>query len=447
MKRIGFLISKQHLIPHGGIGQFSKGFAEMCERLGFFVDIIVDEVPDNYNPLHEQLMQMDNVNVVYPTHGGWGGTRHQKIHAFSETINFEKVTRFRDCIMEAMQKNLYDAFLVNTPEALFSVYALGIQEYVNVIFYTHNENLVFKDNTFKGVFNDVYDPMIDAFMRLPGITIGTQTERNVSELNSASAWHLPMPIPERDLLKSSRSAKKEGVLFIGRWEERKGPKEFIKLIEDTGLPAKVMTNSNGAKKFKEALEAIGAKYEIKQSIVGKEKVDFIKSAKVFFMPSKSESYGFALMECLGHCPCVVLSKYNWHDNFLTTKNLFRVSQKEAASLVKDLHDDYQIVDSDDGLEYIKKIDAECDETWRIMFEQFKGRQSTSSSATITSRDDLFYSDYIESLGRFASVEDVVSVLGNRHRFNVLYDKTSTYLSKTKTSLPKKPSKVSLDDLF
>jgi hypothetical protein len=52
--------------------------------------------------------------------------------------------------MVAMQDHLYDAFVINTPEALFSTYALGMKDYVQTIFYTHNENLVFKNNNFKG---------------------------------------------------------------------------------------------------------------------------------------------------------------------------------------------------------------------------------------------------------------------------------------------------------
>jgi len=42
-KRIAFLISDQHFIPHGGIGSFAKGFTEMCGRIGWKVDIILDK--------------------------------------------------------------------------------------------------------------------------------------------------------------------------------------------------------------------------------------------------------------------------------------------------------------------------------------------------------------------------------------------------------------------
>ena len=48
-KRIAFLISDQHFIPHGGIGSFAKGFTEMCGRIGWKVDIVLDKAPTNFN--------------------------------------------------------------------------------------------------------------------------------------------------------------------------------------------------------------------------------------------------------------------------------------------------------------------------------------------------------------------------------------------------------------
>lgn len=445
-KRIGFLISSQHLIPHGGIGQFAKGFAEMCQRLGYMVDIIMDQSPTK-NSLVTHLESLPNVSFVHEP-GEWQGLRHQKIHAFSESINYERVMKFRDSLMRAMQTRLYDTFIINTPEALFSTYALGIQEHVQTVFYTHNENLVFPNNAFKGVFNDIYDPMILNMCKVPGLYIGTQTQLNATEMYTAHkilASFLPMPIPERSLLESSSRVEKSGVLFIGRWEDRKNPKEFIKLIADTKLPAKVMTNSNGASKFKAALDDIGATYEIRESIVGQEKVDFVKSAKVFFMPSKSESYGFALMEAIGHTNAVVLSDYEWHKNF-DGRHINVCSKKQAADTVLRLYNEDI---SDAKLEYIKSVDADCDARWQTFIESFVCKQSTSSAATICKSSSTFVKDFIDGLGRFASIEDLISIYGNKHRFSVHHTIDGTWLS-VNGEMPKEKKTndiVTLDDFF
>jgi hypothetical protein len=58
-----------------------------------------------------------------------------------------------------------------------------------------------------------------------------------------------------------------------------------------------MTNSNGAKKFEKAFSDAGiTNYEIKAGITGEEKVEFIGSSSVFFMPSLRENYPFAFLE-------------------------------------------------------------------------------------------------------------------------------------------------------
>ena len=47
-KRIGFLVSYQTLIPHGGIGQFAKSFCELMDLHNIKVDIVTDKnIVDN----------------------------------------------------------------------------------------------------------------------------------------------------------------------------------------------------------------------------------------------------------------------------------------------------------------------------------------------------------------------------------------------------------------
>ena len=46
-KRVAFCISDQHLVPHGGIGQFAKGFVEMANKIDWKVDIITDKPTTN----------------------------------------------------------------------------------------------------------------------------------------------------------------------------------------------------------------------------------------------------------------------------------------------------------------------------------------------------------------------------------------------------------------
>jgi hypothetical protein len=179
-KRVAFLISSQHLIPHGGIGQFCKGFLEMAKDLNWCVDFIMDKEP-NEGSFIEYLKTIVG-KVVYPTKP-LSNKNHTQTFAFSDSFSLERMINFRDSMMLALQSNLYDLVVVNTPEAIVPLYSLDIQENIPLVFYTHNENLVFKDtNSFKGVFNGTFDEFFTRVMSSDGIIVGTQSSRNAVEL-------------------------------------------------------------------------------------------------------------------------------------------------------------------------------------------------------------------------------------------------------------------------
>jgi len=179
-----------------------------------------------------------------------------------------------------------------------------------------------------------------------------------------------------------------------------------------------MTNSNGEKKFIKAFEEAGIKdYEIKAGITGQEKVDFIRSSAVFFMPSLRENYPFAFLECLGHMPCVVLDNQDWSDNF-NEKYFHKVNIKDAAETIVDIYCDLQ---SEEALDYVRKLDDEVAQGWVSFLDNFAGKRSNTNSAKINTYETVKYSDYITELNRkHLAREDFESVLGNKHKFLSVY---------------------------
>jgi glycosyltransferase involved in cell wall biosynthesis len=424
------MISDQHLVIHGGIGQFAKGFCEMAELNDCVVDLILDTKPRDVFFKHSGL-------TIWPK-TPLGLADHRNIFAFNDSYCLERAINFRDSLMLAFQKNLYDMILINTPEAFLGTYCLDFARYIPVVFYTHNENLVFRDEKFKGVFNPTFDAFFIEAMRSKDLIIGTQTIRNVNELTETgcNSCCLPMPMPERGLLEPYEG-KKEGLLFIGRWEERKDPKEFFRVAEKLQLPVKVMTAARSVKKFQDRLNILGLKHDVRGGITGQEKVDFIRSSKVFYNPSKSESYGFSFLEAAGHCHVVVLDDYNWTDNF-DSRLCHKVKKADVVNLIKRL---YTQDLSEDNLALISKIDQDTWTNWGLLLNGFVGKKSNSSAADVYYWDNFLIEDFIKSLGRFASSEDIISILANRHKFEVTYDKTDTWLSTTGQVMPKK------EDLF
>ena len=430
-KRIGFLISDQHLIPHGGIGQFAKGFTEMCDRLNWKVDIIVDKKPTNQ--FSELLMSL-GANIVYSKEP-LRYTDHTNTFAFSDTINFEKIVNFRKAIMLAFETNIYDMLICNTQEAMSAAYAVTVNSYIPVVFYTHLHSMIFRESQGSDVFLSSYHNFYNKHMEFSDIIIGTQSQKNIDELTKHGATNcklLKMPMSERGLLESSTETKK-GVLFIGRWEEGKNPEAYIKVMKECKLLCKVMTNSNGAKKFEKAFKDAGiTEYEIKAGIVGKEKVDFIKSARIFFMPSLRENYPFAFLECLGHAQCLVLDNQDWSDNF-DSRFFHKVNISEAHEYIKAL---YSINQIPEALAYVQNLDAEVSEGWIKFLDEFAGKKAKTNSAKVNEYDTVKYTDYIKELNRTQIArEDFESVLSNKHKFRVIYTDKDTWLTKDPNFVP------------
>lgn len=436
-KRIAFLISDQHFIPHGGIGQFAKGFTEMCQTLNWKVDIILDKPPTND---FSEYVKMLGANLVFPE-DGLKYSDHTATFAFSDSINFEKVVNFRKSILHAFHTNIYDMLVCNTQESMSAAYSMGISRYLPVVFYTHSYSMVFRDEQdFSDVCIDAYHTFYNKHMEFGDIFVGTQSQNNKNELTKYGATNcevLRMPLSERGLLQPNLGLR-EGVLFIGRWEERKNPAAYIRVMKECKLPCRVMTNATGAKKFEAIFKAEGiTDYVIKAGIVGQEKVDFIKSCAVFFMPALGENFPFAFSECLGHMPCVVLDNQDWSENF-DSKYFTKTTLSKAAHHITLA---YQVTPTEylktGALDYIKNLDSMTAVGWVDFLNNFVSKKSNTSAAKINTHQTVKYSDYIKELDRsHLAREDFESVLSNRHKFLIVsYTDDNSYLSKDPTFVP------------
>ena len=426
-KRIAFMISDQHFIPHGGIGSFTKGFTEMCKRLNWKVDILLDKAPRDKGFC--KLIEEFGANVLWPLEP-LSYADHTATFAFSDTINFEKIINFRTVILEAFEENIYDMIVCNTQEAMTAAYAMTVNKYIPVVFYTHLHSMIFRDSQGSDVFLDSYHNFYNKHMEFSDIIIGTQSQKNIDELTKYGASNcrlLRMPMSERGLLERYTGVR-EGVLFIGRWEEGKNPEAYIRVMKECKLPCRVMTNESGRKKFEKAFSEAGiTDYVIKAGITGQEKVAFIKGSMAFFMPSLRENYPFAFLECLAHMPCVVLDNQDWSDNF-DSQYYHKVNIKDAAELIKTVYGGDQLTSA---LDYVKKLDDEVAEGWIRFLDDFVAKRSNTNSAKINSYDNVKYRDYIKELDRkHLAREDFESVLSNRKKFcNIIYTDNDTYLSK------------------
>lgn len=447
-KRIAFLLSDQHIIPHGGLGQFAKSFAETFTPLGYKIDIITDKPTSNLE--FKTLLENIGTGFVYPD-SSMSYSDHAKTFMFEDSYNVEKILNFRNCMTKALKTNLYDIVICNTLESFPAVYCLNIQKYCQVIYYTHNESMVFlQDRIWKNEFTESFNEYFNCLLRAPNITIGTQTDRNQKEIGTAltqtNIFTLPIPMTEPDLL-NKHIKERSGVLWIGRWEPRKNPEAYVKMIKETKLPAKIITNKNGAVKFEKAMQEIAAEYEIQIGVTGKDKVDFLTSARVAFNPAIRESFGLAFFETMAHMPTVVIKGVSWLSNF-DPKYYIAASKDKINDIIKNLYDADTLKWYDTGaLDYVRQYHNTGIAKWISCFDGFVSQQSNSDRAKINEYDTLCYKQFMINLQRKdISIDDIRSVLTNKSKYYTIYTDDNTYLSKYGDYVPEE-TEVNLESLF
>jgi hypothetical protein len=68
--------------------------------------------------------------------------------------------------------------------------------------------------------------------------------------------------------------------------------------------------------------------------------------------------------------------------------------------------------------------------WNDCFSEFVAKQSNSNTAKICNEKTVKLSDYIDSLKRkVICIDDIRSVLTNKHKFRIIYTDKDTYLTK------------------
>ena len=339
MKRVLFIINRMNFRPSSGHGIFMKGVVETLLEKGHCIDIACDGEPE------ENFLKEYEVNVFTPDKTdrlSYG--KHSNLFQFADSFNFEKSINFRTAIVKALSYNIYDLVICNDTESAFVCYQMELYKSMKVASYAHECQSI-NPELGAGVFKDCYYDLIDKMMFWPQVTTLIQTEQNKSKLLEKFD-HINMDMnavvqlyPLTDSFPVN-SLEKDGLLFIGRHEDRKNPGEYIKVLKaikdkyGVEIKAKIITRSAHVKKFEADLAEIGhTNYEIVSDVVGEEKAKIIQSSKVAFMPYKNESFGIAVLEALRFMPTVVLDKYDWHYNFESFSNYIVADSKEVSDII------------------------------------------------------------------------------------------------------------------
>ena len=177
---------------------------------------------------------------------------------------------------------------------------------------------------------------------------------------------------------------------------------------------------------------MGVDYKIAVGVIGPEKIEFITGCRVAFNPSTVESYGLAFLEQMSQLPTIALEGMRWLENF-NSNYYFTTNKKKMAEQVLLLYNKSENASdwySEGALKHIVAKDNDCFHKWNTCFNEFEPKQSNTATAKICEHQTVCYKDFIAELERnILCIDDIRSVLTNRHKYITIYTDANTYLSK------------------
>jgi hypothetical protein len=89
-----------------------------------------------------------------------------------------------------------------------------------------------------------------------------------------------------------------------------------------------------------------------------------------------------------------------------------------------------------ALTHILAKENDCFHKWNECFNGFDAKQSNSKTAKICEHETVCYKEFIVDLNRnILCIDDIRSVLTNKHKYATIYTDDNTYLSKDPNFTP------------
>lgn len=310
---IAFIISDQHFIATGGIGQYAYAFYKMCFDKRIRVHFILDKRPTKrffVDLFDKALFHYPDEPIPY--------TLHSDTYVHIDTMNMYKQANFHTAIQKAEKwlsdnDKSFDMYICNTSESIVPAYSAGCWP---LVIYTHLYKHIHIDAD-NGKFSNNFHNLVEHLSKLPDVYVATQSNHNkqILEQRCDKVQVLPIPITEKKFLKKYNRDNVRGVLFVGRYEKGKRPDKFLQLCKKANLPVKILTSQKSSKKFIKKCIELGLEHDVKHDLVGQEKVDFMLSSAFLLNVSKNESFSMTTLECIGHMPVVTLDDQPWTEHF------------------------------------------------------------------------------------------------------------------------------------
>lgn len=319
MKRIAILALTRHITSLGGIGFYIDSFIH-ATRGHYIVDLIVDrpvkksEIP--FKHIADADIIFSQKNVPY--------SASSKFFMFyGEKAPYELGINVIQSFAEATKTRIYDCIFVNSHEMGVHVAHAGLHKVVPTVAYTHH-NILYRG------YPESLDEVGAMNLGLFELTHITQ-DPNFQMPFVKEQFFVPMFTSEYEMfLNTKPKPEKNTALFNGTFRDIKRPKDFLEFCKVHGKKGLIITNAKGKDFFEEEFAKAGLECEVRTSIFGQDKVDFISRAEMMFHPAECEMFSYAVLEALFFMPVHVYQE-NWvsmYDGLHIMKSIKDYSPKQ-----------------------------------------------------------------------------------------------------------------------
>ncbi len=346
-KRIGLFIPSNDIKFANGQGSFLQVVSKICDRYSWDLDVFTD----HDSPFSDIECQPYIKTIKADWHAYEGTQRELESRMPGLCFNPDQMFAYQTVFSKS--KHEYDVIFVERPENYVAVMNMNVA--AKVVYYSHGITAIWDENSTN------YDRLCDRLMTMPGVIVGTHTKHNETLLKKRLGVEIAvLPLPLIDENVDAKVKDKDGVLFIGRFDDNKDPFTFIEQVKAAGQKPVIITPKVCERDWKELL----SKHSINNAklhlgVGGQEKMKIISSAHVAFLPSKQESFHIAALEALHSCPVVTL-KRKWAANFVE----FNIIECELKDVPESLNKRETQADLDARLILLKAYEANAYTNWK-----------------------------------------------------------------------------------
>lgn len=311
-QRVALVVLKSSYVNRG-VATYINGWLEWGLRTGVQVDVIsnapIEDVANNQFDRYTGVSNWIAPERENDSRPDYLVTLRQPIIKLKECLDL------RTAIVEALSRHTYDAIILNTVDVLYTVVSMGLDhEHPNIYYATH----AIGDAGWgpKNYLNDLTQTLL-AYSPVRLVCqsefMAEQSRKYLQAKDQRIRVATPM-LGEPELLNFDAVSEREGILFIGPYEERKGSETFIECCHKNNLPALLITPSQqSADKFKRRFLELGIKHEIHVGLTGVNKVLAMRKAAVAVIPSTEETFCYTALEAAHVCRCIIPLNRSWTD--------------------------------------------------------------------------------------------------------------------------------------